>query len=55
MSARRRVYLTGTLCLEYGSTCVNGRQFPARQGCLVLAYLVCERLRPVTRDELGDA
>jgi SARP family transcriptional regulator, regulator of embCAB operon len=25
------------------------------KGRLVLAYLVCERLRPITRDELGDA
>jgi DNA-binding SARP family transcriptional activator len=55
VSARLRIYLTGTVCLEYNHMVVDERQLPARQGRLVLAYLVCERLRPVTRDELGDA
>ena len=55
MSARLRIYLTGTVRFEYGHTLGDEHQLPARQGCLVLAYLVCERWRPVTRDELGDA
>jgi DNA-binding SARP family transcriptional activator len=55
VSARLRIYLTGTVCLEYGGMVVDERQLPAWQGRLVLAYLVCERLRPITRDELGDA
>jgi SARP family transcriptional regulator, regulator of embCAB operon len=52
---RLRIYLTGTVCLEHGRTVMDERQFPARQGRLVFAYLVRERLRPVTRDELADA
>lgn len=55
MSARLRIYLTGTVCLEYGGVVVDERQLLALQGRLVLAYLVCERLRLITRDELGDA
>ena len=54
-SARLRIYLTGTVCLEYGLMVIDERQLPSRQGRLVLAYLICERLRPITRDELGDA
>jgi hypothetical protein len=52
---RLRIYLTGKVCLEYGRTLKDERQLPARQGRLAFAYLVCERFRPVTRDELGDA
>jgi DNA-binding SARP family transcriptional activator len=52
---RLRIYLTGTVCLEHGRTLVDERQSPARQGRLAFAYLVCERFRLVTRDELGDA
>jgi DNA-binding SARP family transcriptional activator len=52
---RLRIYLTGKVCLEHEGRCVDERQLPARQGRLVLAYLVCERLRPVTRDELAEA
>jgi DNA-binding SARP family transcriptional activator len=55
VSARLRDYLTGTVCLEYGGMVVDERQLPARQGRLVLAYLIGERSRSVTRDELGDA
>jgi SARP family transcriptional regulator, regulator of embCAB operon len=55
VSARLRIYLTGTVCLESGGMVVDERQLPARQGRLVLAYLVCERSRPVTWDERGDA
>jgi DNA-binding SARP family transcriptional activator len=52
---RLRIYLTGKVCLEYGHRSADERQLPARQGRLAFAYLVCERFRPVTRDELGDA
>jgi DNA-binding SARP family transcriptional activator len=54
-SDRLRIYLSGTVCLEHGRMLVDECQFPARQGRLVFAYLVCERLYPVTRDELGEA
>jgi hypothetical protein len=55
VSAQLRIYLTGTVCLEYGGMVVDERQLPAWQGRLVLAYLIGERSRPVTRDELGGA
>jgi SARP family transcriptional regulator, regulator of embCAB operon len=55
VSDRLRIYLTGKACLEYGHRFADERQFPARQGRLAFAYLVCERFRPVTRDGLGDA
>jgi hypothetical protein len=42
---RLRIYLTGTVCLKHGRTLVDERQFPARQGRLAFAYLVCERFR----------
>ena len=55
MSDRLRIYLTGKACLECGHRFADERQFPARQGRLAFTYLVCERFRAVTRDELGDA
>jgi DNA-binding SARP family transcriptional activator len=54
-STRLRIYLAGQICLEAGHTRVEERQFPSRQGRLVLAYLTCERLRAISRDELGEA
>jgi two-component SAPR family response regulator len=50
-----RIYLMGQVCIEADSRLVDERQFPGKQGRLVFAYLVCERLRPVTRDELAEA
>jgi DNA-binding SARP family transcriptional activator len=50
-----RIYLTGQVRIEAGGTLVGERQFPGRQGRLLFAYLVCERRRPVSRDELGEA
>lgn len=47
-----RVYLTGRVCLESGALLVDETSLPGRQGRLLLAYLVLERFRPVTRDEL---
>jgi DNA-binding SARP family transcriptional activator len=50
-----RIYLTGQVRIEAGGRLVEERQLPGRQGRLLFAYLVCERLRPVPRDELGEA
>jgi two-component SAPR family response regulator len=49
-----RIYLLGQVCIAADSQLVDERQFPGKQGRLVFAYLVCERLRPVTRDELAE-
>lgn len=49
-----RVYLTGPVTLEAGTLRVSEHQFPGRQGRLVFAHLVCQRLRPVPRDELAE-
>ena len=49
-----RIYLTGRLTLEVdGEVLVNESRFRAKQGRLVFAYLVCERTRPVPKEELA--
>lgn len=49
-----RIYLTGRVSVEVdGKVVVHERQFRGRQGRLVFAYLVCERARPVSREELA--
>jgi DNA-binding SARP family transcriptional activator len=50
-----RIYLMGQVGIEVGARLVDERQFPGKQGRLLFAYLVCERLHPVTRDELAEA
>ncbi len=49
-----RVYLTGRVCIEAGERLLEGQELPGRQGRLGLAYLVVERARAVTRDELAQ-
>jgi len=49
-----RIYLTGRAGVEAGGELVvQERQFRGRQERIAFAYLVCERGRPVTRDELA--
>ena len=49
-----RIYLTGRLTLEVdGNVVVAEREFRGKQGRLIFAYLVCERTRPVSREELA--
>ena len=49
-----RIYLTGRVSVEVdGKVVVLERQFRGKQGRLVFAYLVCERTRPVSREELA--
>ncbi|PKB79439.1 MAG: hypothetical protein BZY88_13440 [SAR202 cluster bacterium Io17-Chloro-G9] len=49
-----RIYLTGRVSVEInGNVVVPERQFRGKQGRLVFAYLVCERARPVSREELA--
>ena len=49
-----RIYLTGRVCIESGALLLDERRFASRQGRLAFAYLVCERGRPVPRDELAN-
>ena len=50
-----KIYLTGSVTLELdGSVAVEERQFRGKQGRLVFAYLVCQRARAVSREELVD-
>ena len=50
-----RIYLTGRVGLELGGKLiVQERQFRGRQERVAFAYLVCERDRPVTREELAE-
>ena len=49
-----RIYLAGRIAIEVdGKVVVNERQLRGRQGRLVFAYLVCERTRPVSKEELA--
>ncbi|MEX2159495.1 MAG: BTAD domain-containing putative transcriptional regulator [Dehalococcoidia bacterium] len=49
-----RIYLTGRAGVEVGGHLVLGeRDFRGRQERAVFAFLVCERARPVTREELA--
>ena len=49
-----RIYLTGLVTVEVdGTVVINERQLRGKQGRLVFAYLVCERTRPVSREELA--
>jgi SARP family transcriptional regulator, regulator of embCAB operon len=49
-----RIYLTGQLCLTSPSGIVRAETLPRRQGRLAFAYLVRNRNRPTSRDELVD-
>ena len=53
-SPQMRIYLRRQV-REAGGRLAEERQFPGRQSRLLFAYLLCERLRPVPRDELGEA
>ena len=49
-----RIYLTGRVALEVaGQVVIDERQLRGKQGRLLFTYLVCERHRPVSRDELA--
>jgi DNA-binding SARP family transcriptional activator len=50
--ATLRIYLTGRISVEFGETLVEEREFAGRQGRVALAFLVSERHRPVTKEEL---
>jgi SARP family transcriptional regulator, regulator of embCAB operon len=49
-----KVSLLGSVSIEGGRRRVEERQLPGRQGRLLFAYLLCERERPVPRDEPAD-
>ena len=49
-----RIYLAGRLALEVdGAVVIDERQLKGKQGRLVFAYLVSERTRPVSREDLA--
>jgi DNA-binding SARP family transcriptional activator len=47
-----RIYLTGHVAIENGSTLIDQRQLAGRQGRLVFVYLMAHRTTPVSRDVL---
>ena len=49
-----RVYLTGGLRIETAATVVDHRAFDFPHAQLAVAYLVCERGRPVARAEISE-
>lgn len=50
-----RIYLTGEICMSLGRRLVRANRLPGRQGRVVFAYLVCDRRRALSRDELAEA
>ena len=49
-----RVYLAGRMAVEVdGQVIIDERRFRGRQARLAFAYLVCERTRPASREELA--
>lgn len=50
-----RIYLTGELSLTSAGKLVRADRLPGRQGRLVFAYLMSERARAVSRDELAES
>ena len=49
-----RIYLTGRVAVEVdGKVVIDERQLRGKQGRLVFTYLICERTRPVSREELA--
>jgi len=49
-----RVYVTGRVAVEVdGQVVIDERRFRGKQGRLFFAYLVCERSRPVAKEELA--
>jgi DNA-binding SARP family transcriptional activator len=49
-----RIYLTGHVAIESGSTLIRERQLAGRQGRLAFVYLVTRRATPISRDQLLD-
>lgn len=49
-----RIYLTSEVRVEHGDVLIGERDLPGRQGRVLLAMLVAERTRPVSRDELAE-
>jgi len=49
-----RIYVTGQIRIESAGRFIDEPDFPARQGRVLFAYLLCRRQRPVTRYELAD-
>jgi SARP family transcriptional regulator, regulator of embCAB operon len=50
-----RVYLAGRVAVEAAGRLIGPEAFPGQQGRVAFAYLVLERDRPVTREELAEA
>jgi DNA-binding SARP family transcriptional activator len=50
-----RVYVTGRVAVEVdGQVVINERRFRGKQDRLLFVYLVCERSRPVAKEELAS-
>ena len=50
-----RIYVTGRVAIEVdGIVVIDERQFRGKQGRLLFVYLVCERSRPVSKEELAS-
>jgi DNA-binding SARP family transcriptional activator len=50
--ATTRIYVTGRVSIENGETLVDERELAGRQGRLAFAFLVHERHRPISKEDL---
>ena len=50
-----RIYLNGEICLTMNGKLLRADRLPGRQGRVVFGYLVMERARAVSRDELAES
>lgn len=49
-----RIYLNGSIAVELdGVVAIRERELRGKQGRLAFAYLICQRTRPVSREELA--
>ncbi len=49
-----RIYVTGRVAVEHPSGVADESQFPSRQSRILWTALVCERARPLPREEIAE-
>jgi SARP family transcriptional regulator, regulator of embCAB operon len=50
-----RIYVTGRVAVEHAGGVTRESEFPSRQSRILWTALVCERARPLPREELAEA
>jgi DNA-binding SARP family transcriptional activator len=53
-AVQSRIYVLGRVEIETPAGLIGEQRFPGRQGRTLFAYLLCNRQRPLTREELAN-